>query len=218
MEFGGGFFVAIFMKEQEDYYQSDFVQSRESLVGASVFRGKGVLWLPQQQQMSFAEQVSSRLAEKPNTMLQWTPEQLFLAMQEGRTALLTSSTDTGQLLGFAQVWEYQYDLFRYIHAPEGNFRPGTKRKVLEVGSWLSMAPRGSGMGFRVFGEAIHAGQHYDPEALQIAIIEQGNDRAQKVMEDLGGVKIGQKPSPVLQDLAGHPARMYIYDVTPHGIL
>ncbi len=208
------------MKEQQSYYQHEMVLPDMPSSGVRIFTGRDALWLPENYHEAFAEQVSAKLAEKPNTMLQWSPQQLVTTIQEGRAALITESARPDRLLAFAQAWEYQYDLFRYIHAPEGNFRPGTKRKVVELGSWLNLAPPElrKGLGFTIFREVIKAGTAYDPDALQIAIIEQGNVRAQRVMEDLGGIKIGHKPSPVLKDPAGYPATMYIYDVTPHGIL
>jgi hypothetical protein len=50
--------------------------------------------------------------------------------------------------------------------------------------------------------------------MQIAIIEQGNKRAQAVMHLLGGEHIGEKPSPVLKTKGGEPAQMNIYLLEP----
>jgi hypothetical protein len=188
---------------------------------SAVFTGADVGWLPGKLQLRFAEQISQKLMTKPNTMLQWSAEALLQSMEENRCAIITDQS-VSELLAFAHVWPYPYDLklhlkrdARYAFKRDARYAFYHAHQVLEAGSWLSFKP--GGFGSKVMREVVTAGRNYDKDALIIAIVERNNRHAQDVLTKLGGQHIGNKVSPVLKDPTGNNAQMDIFDVTQVGV-
>lgn len=170
-------------------------------VHEGVFAGKNLLSFPRDQLLAFAKQVSGKLETKPNTMMQYSAEELLMSIQEGRAVCLLG--ENGGLLAFAQVWPYIFEETEEFYDGE-NLQ---EKKVFEAGSWLSF---GRGQGPKVFEAAVALGIELDPDAFIVAITESGNEKAAGILQSIGGKPIGQKRSLRVLDKDHNPALMKIY--------
>lgn len=167
------------------------VKKQCDLSNSLILSGVDVCLLPVMQLRSYAEKISGKLAKHPNTMLQYSPEQLLKAMMEDRT-VVAMDISTNQLFGFAQLWKYS---------------PG----VWEFGSWLSFVP-GIGRPILLAGSLI--GYQIDSQAQIIAIVEKSNEPAKKSITRMGWKWIDEKDSEKLVNPGSlQPAKMDIYDVS-----
>lgn len=143
----------------------------------------------------YAQRVSHELSQRPNTMLQYTPENIYRAMLEGRTVVATDLYND-QLLAFAQLWKYGVN--------------SNGKDIYEFGSWLSFS-RGGGRQVLTAGSML--GHQIDSSAQVIAIVEHSNARAQQTITQVGGIFLHSAISEKLVTKAGTPAPIKIYDVS-----
>lgn len=170
----------IVMLESEQYKQTESV----------VLAGPEVCILPQQKLQEYAEQMSANLKQNPNSMIQYSPEQLLLAMLNG-LAVVAYDLETSTLDGFAQLWEYDSVSF-------------------ELGSWFSNK---KGTGKKVLNAGIELNQKLHPDKKTIAIVAMHNRVPQMCIENLGGKQIGIKTSDkVFNHNTLQPTQMKIYDL------
>lgn len=148
----------------------------------------------------YAQRVSYELSLRPNTMLQYTPENIFRAMMEGRTVVATD-LHNDKLLAFAQLWKYGVN--------------SNGKDIYEFGSWLSFS-RGGGRQVLTAGSIL--GHQIDSTAQIIAIVEHSNDRAQQTITQVGGIFLNSAISDKLVTKEGVPAPIKIYDVSNSKIV
>ena len=153
-----------------------------------------IRFVPEEIRQICAFGVSDALANHPYTMLQFTPNQIFESIENGRAVVALEENLT--FVGFAQLWQYGFT--------EGG------RQITEFGSWLSFQ---KGQGETILREGIKLGKRIDPEAQIVAIVEENNIRAQDILLGCGGKEIGGKFSPYIRTVEGKAAYMKIYDIT-----
>lgn len=156
--------------------------------------GAAATYLPEGVIQASALKVSQALIEHPNTMLQFTPEQLVDSINKGWAVLALG--EKLEPVGFAQLWQYGFN--------EGG------QQVLEFGSWLSLR---KGCGEKLLYEAVCLGRKINPTAQIIAIIERENSPAQTILQKTGAEEIGNKFSPVIRTVEGEAALMKVFDIT-----
>lgn len=159
-----------------------------------IIMGEKILEIPWEKLNQYVSKVSKQLTLFPFTMLKFSPRQLRRSIKKGRVIL---SLKKNKLVAFGQIWYYGKN-------PKG-------QKVYEFGSWLSFEK--SGYGRAILLSAKDLIEEISPGAQLIAIVESNNLRAQKIIEDLGGVKIGNKYSERLKTQSGLPAYMAIFDIS-----
>lgn len=160
-----------------------------------IITGKNVEQLPQDQLLEYSFKVSKRLAAYPDTMVQFTPNQIVEAMNAGRTILCLDKT--GDLLAFGQIWHY------------GQSQTG--QEIKEFGSWLSF--KKGGFGVLVLKSARELNLELYPLSQLVAIVELDNKKTQEIIEDLLRVKSEPTYSKFLKTKNGKPALMKMYDIT-----
>ncbi len=161
---------------------------------AFLYGGNDTGFMPEVIRHACAVRVSEELASHPYTMLQFSPESIMDAMQQGRSALALGSD--GNLAGFAQLWQYGIT--------------ETGRQILEFGSWLSFQ---KGLGEKILRRVVVLGGKIDPDAQIVAIVEEENEKAQTTLIRVGGKIIGTKLQPAIRTVAGEAAHMKIFDIT-----
>lgn len=154
--------------------------------------GDAVKKYPYHKLVDYAVEVSTKLEQYPCKMLQYSPQRIFEAMMKSNTVVVTRG---GRLQAFGQIWEYGED-------KEG-------RKIREFGSLL--AEPGFGKYAVMGGIRLHTIKHPDDQL--IAVVEENNIPAQKIMSKFGGMEIEGKFSPVLRTVEGEPAWMKRFDMT-----
>lgn len=163
---------------------------------AFLYLGDEVNLLPESRKSQITVQVSKRLKDFPFTMIQYSPETLLQAMGEGRTIVCLGQQGE-KLLAFAQIWHYEQNL--------------SGQEVYEFGSWLSFERGGHGR--KVLIAARELGFDLFPNSQLIAIVENYNTIAQRIIMEEGGVFLSHKYSEHLRTQGGLPAFMQIYDIT-----
>ena len=160
-----------------------------------IIMGEGVKQLPQVKLLEYGFQVSKGLAAHPYTMVQFNPNQIVEAMNQGRTILYLDKK--GDLLAFGQIWHYG--------------QSSTGQEIKEFGSWMSFKKGGFGVSVLKAVRDLHF--HLYPLSQLVAIVELDNKKAQKIIEDLLRVKSKSTLSKFLKTKDGKPALMRIYDIT-----
>jgi hypothetical protein len=170
----------IVMLESEQYKQNESV----------VLAGPEVCILPLQKLKEYAEQMSATLKQHPNSMIQYSPEQLLSAMLNG-LAVVAYDLETECLDGFAQLWQYNSDSY-------------------ELGSWYSNK---KGTGKKVFNAGIELNQKLHPDKKTIAIVAMHNRIPQMCIENVGGHQIGVKTSDkIFNKNTLQPTQMKVYEL------
>lgn len=162
---------------------------------SEIIMGEDVKKLPQDQLLDYADQVSKRLAMYPYTMVQFKPSQIIEAMNAGRAILCLDKK--GNLLAFGQIWHYG--------------QSSTSQQIKEFGSWVSFKQGGFGVLVLKSARILHSDLY--PLAQLVAIVELGNNKAQKVIEGLLRVKSEPTYSKFLKTKDGKSALMKMYDIT-----
>ncbi len=165
-------------------------------VASAVIMGQEIKILPEVPRNQIAFLISNELTKHPNTMFQYSPEDIMKSMQEGR-AIICLDKQTSKLLAFGQIWHYGQNL-------EGQY-------VYEFGSWLSFAK--GGFGSEVLNNATKLHHQKFPSSQLVAIVEYYNLIAQRIIEQSGGTLLSYKYSEYLKTQDGMPAFMRIYDIT-----
>ena len=130
---------------------------------------------------SYAAQVSEQLNSpwtKPKT-----PEEIENAMR-GARAILCLSSDYKKVLAFAKLEYYGVN--------------AAKQVIYEFGSWIG----GNGFGRAVYEGGRDLGAEDYPFARLIAFVRSGNIKAQRIITETGGVKVGHTPE-----------GKHVYDIT-----
>lgn len=161
--------------------------------------GVAATYLPEGVKEACGLKVSGCLSEHPNTMLQFSADQIIESIQKG-TAVVAVGEEY-ELLGFAQLWQYGFN-------EDG-------QQILEFGSWLSFR---NGCGEKLLYEAVCLGRKINPAAQIVAIVEEENLKAQTILQKVGAEEIGSKFSPVIRTVVGEAAFMKIYDITSKGAI
>lgn len=157
-------------------------------------KGSDASCMPELIKIVCALKVSQALSEHPNTMFQFTPEQIVKSIDKGFTVI---ALGVGlEVVGFAQLWQYGFN-------EDG-------QQILEFGSWLSFK---KGCGAKILKEAIYLGKRINPTAQIIAIVEEENLKAQAILMNAGASEIGSKFSPAIRTVEGEAAFMKIFDIT-----
>jgi len=178
---------------------------QEESYGSSVMlSGDAVKQLPDIIKAGIAEFICQRLLLEAHvyTMLPFTKDELMYNMENGMT--IVAFTQKAHLAGFGQVWP----LNRF-------WRSGVNlqgQKIIESGTWFSFRG-GEGIGEKIMKETVKLGRSIDPNAQIVAIIEEGNEKAQRLPEKNGAEKIGFKFSPIIPNQSGNAAFMHVYDIT-----
>lgn len=160
--------------------------------------GHAASFAPEGVKLAGALKVSEALSGHPNTMLQFTPDQILESIDSGWSVLALG--ENLELVGFAQVWQYGFN--------EGG------QQILEFGSWLSFR---NGCGEKLLKATACLGKKINPTAQIVAIVEQDNLKAQEILVEVGAEEIGSKFSPVIRTVEGEAAFMKIFDITEVNI-
>ncbi len=160
-----------------------------------IIMGEAVKQLPQDRLLGYANQISQGLSVHPYTMVQFSPNQIVEAMNDGRTILCLDNK--GNLLAFGQIWHYGQN--------------STGQEIKEFGSWLSFKPGGFGVLILKSARDLHLDLY--PGSQLIAIVELENKKAQKVIEGMLRVKSKPTYSKFLKTKNNKPALMKMYDIT-----
>ncbi len=178
----------------------------------SLYAGASVRKIGYIQLVALVKQVHKELKKHPHKMLQYSSAELLESIYEGRAAYIRG--EDRRLLAFAQVWPY-------IPEKDEQYYPGyglsQEKEVFEVGSWLSFE-RG-GYGRRVLEAVVTMWRKQYPQAHVISIIEEDNERAEKIIIGIRGKQIGVKRTFRVSDKQGNQARMKIFEmnfVLRHG--
>lgn len=156
--------------------------------------GSDASLVPEKIKWASAKKVSQALSDYPNTMLQFTPDQLVDSIDEGRVVMAFGKGM--KMVGFAQFWQYGFN-------EDG-------QQIFEFGSWLSF---GKGCGEKVLKGAIRLGKKINPKSQLIAIVKKENAKAQSILIKVGAKEIGSKFSPAVRTVEGEAAFMKIFDIT-----
>ncbi len=160
-----------------------------------IIMGEDIRQLTEDKLLEYSLKVSQRLAAYPDTMVQFTPNQIFEAMNAGRTILCLDKS--GNLLAFGQIWHY------------GQSSRG--QEIKEFGSWLSFKKGGFGVLVLKSARELHLDLY--PLSQLVAIVEIENKKTQEIIEDLLKVKSQPTYSKFLKTKNGKPALMKMYDIT-----
>ncbi len=156
--------------------------------------GSVATYIPERVKLACALKISESLSQYPNTMLQFTPDQILDSINKGWSVIALGAKL--KAVGFAQLWQYGFN-------EDG-------QQILEFGSWLSFR---KGWGTKIFKEAICLGKEINPAAQIVAIVEQENLKAQAILMKAGASEIGSKFSPAIKTVEGEAAFMKIFDIT-----
>ncbi len=163
----------------------------------TIFSGSvGAYHISQDVKLGCALKVSEELTNHPNTMLQFTPDEILESIKKGWAVLALDGNM--KLAGSARLWQYGFN-------EDG-------QQILEFGSWLSFI-KGQGLGEKILKETVGLGKIIDPKAQIVAIVEKENKRAQEILDKVGGKIIGTKLQPAIRTVEGEDASMIIYDIT-----
>lgn len=153
-----------------------------------IVTGKAIQGLSKDKLWTYAQKISGALAEHSSTMVQFTPGILLEVMNQGRAVLYLGAEEN--LLGFGQIWPY-------------------KQNSYEFGSWLSFK---KGAGIVVLAAARDLSLNIFPDTQLVALVEQENRIAQRVIERLGV----QPELATSHLLVKGPTLMKKYDITKRG--
>lgn len=146
-----------------------------------LLKGASLNLLPNEYITSYASQVSEQL-NSPWTNPK-TPEEIEAAIRQARSAICLSR-DLSTVFAFAKL--------EYLGVNDA------KQVLYEFGSWVG----GNGCGRAVYeGGRDLAAQNY-PYARLIAFVRSGNLKAQRIITETGGIKVGYTPE-----------GKHIYDIT-----
>lgn len=161
-----------------------------------------------------ARTIAAELAKRPDTMIGFSEVQLRESIEEGRAAAVLDRQ--GNLAAFAQYWPYEVDFTGDDHLAD--------LELYEIGSWLKFPGEGAKnrAARKVFEGCLREGERRHPSAGFIAIVEEGNDRAAKILGPkekggMGGVEIGKKVSKQVVRHDSNPARMIIYRMSSNNV-
>lgn len=161
-----------------------------------ILRGREALTLEQQQRETVAKEISAQLSKHPERMRQIHPRDIRGSMEEGRFILLLGQQE--QLVACTQVWPL----------------PGNPT-IMECGTWLNVQPPGypQGMGSRAMQEGARLARTFPETQQTLALVEEGNIKAQMVLKKLGGEHIDTRPSDFVTIAPDQPAQMHVFDIT-----
>lgn len=155
-----------------------------------IIMGKAVQGLSEDKLWTYAGKISGALAEHCSTMVQFTPDKILEAMNQGRAVLYLGVK--AELFGFGQIWSYGQNTY-------------------EFGSWLSFE---KGAGRVVLTAARDLSMNLFPEAQLVALVEPENISAQTVIEQLGV----QPELATSHLLVKGPTLMKKYDITKRVLI
>ncbi len=167
--------------------------------------GNEVVQLPEDKLLNFASLVSRKLEEYPFTMLQMSKSELVKSMKEGRSVVCLDE-NTDELLSFSQYWNYKDQHPEWRNSDWQNF--------IEIGSWVSLV-EGHGYGRKVFSAIRSLVTRLEPNRQFVAIVENHNIEAQRIITDVGGFLIGAAISDRIKTQFKKEAFMYVYEI-PKG--
>lgn len=156
--------------------------------------GNAAFYVPEGVKLACTQKISASLTEHPNTMLQFTPDQILDSINKGSAVIALG--EGLEIVGFAQLWQYGFN--------------ENGQQILEFGSWLSFR---NGCGEKLLKEAVYLGTKINPTAQIVAIVEEENLKALEILKKVGAEEIGYKFSPVIRTVEGEAAFMKIFDVT-----
>jgi RimJ/RimL family protein N-acetyltransferase len=138
-----------------------------------IIMGSSVNHLSLEKQKVYAEQVSDQLERYSQWTKPRTPTELERDMREARAILCLNPLDQ-ELLAFGKIEYYGVN--------------ETKQVLYEFGSWISFA--GNGYGKQVLESGRDLSAERFPYARLIAIVRSVNLKAQNIITESGGVKVG----------------------------
>lgn len=159
--------------------------------------GAKVNLLPSEHISSYAVQVSEQLNSpwtKPKT-----PEEIEIAIRKARSVICLSS-DYEKVLAFAKIEQYGVN--------------DAKQIIYEFGSWIG----GNGCGRAVYEGARDLAAEDFPFARLIAFVRSGNIKAQRIITETGGVKVGHAPEGKhIYDITRRQQPTEVIKISPGGI-
>lgn len=157
-----------------------------SHTAGEIVTGEIVNLLPDELISAHAEQVSIQLDKYPDLTKPRTAVELERDMREAR-AILCLEPHSQDLLAFGKIEYYGVNEARQV--------------LYEFGSWVCFA--GNGYGLQVLEAAKDLAAEQFPFARLIAIVRSSNLKAQNIITQSGGIKVGYIP----------PEMKHVYDIT-----
>lgn len=151
-----------------------------------IVMGSAVNLFPQTLQEKFAGQVNMQLDKYLDLTKPRTAAELERDMREAR-AILCLNPQNEEILAFGKIQYYGVN--------------EAKQVLYEFGSWVCFA--GNGYGKQVLEAARDLAAEQFPYARLIAVVRPSNLKAQKIITESGGMKVGYIP----------PEMKHIYDIT-----
>lgn len=168
-----------------------------------LYAGGALMNLDNRKLFRIAGVVSGELEDRPDTMIRYSESDLYQSMAQGRAACVIDSQ--GELTAFAQYWPYEVE-----NDGDEDFEG---KKVFEVGSWLSFgSEQGKGQGTKVFQACLAVGKMLHPDAQFIAIVEKSRTDTARIIEKMGGIRIGEKNTQHVTRNGGSKAEMDIFSM------
>jgi hypothetical protein len=152
---------------------------------------------------SLCVKVSNLLSAHPDTMLQFTPEEIKSYVVSGMGIILTHPNDSKEVAAFAKLFTWG-----------SNNSKG--RTVYELGSWIVPCQyQGNGYGEQVLMELIKISKSIDPKSQVIGVVEKSNKKSEHILKKCGGVELhpDEWPSNFQVLLQGGRAEVAVIDIT-----
>jgi RimJ/RimL family protein N-acetyltransferase len=195
LEICKGFFYLKIMNSEQGFTQSE---SQTRTVTVAV--GATITNFSEQQRGEFADVINTQLRRHPYRMRQLPVKNLEESMAKGRFVFVLGQQQ--ELLACSQIW------------PLPN-----NPSVYECGTWLSFANQRykKGIGALALREAAKLALTLPQTKLVIALVEQQNEKAQEVLQKLGGKLLpGIRESDYVKTSDGQPAMMRVFNITKLG--
>jgi len=171
----------------------------DSIKPSSLLTGKQLANLSYSDKLNYAQQVCVMLSLHPNTMLQFKPEGLIHNyMDKNLSALIVNN---GIVLSFAKLYPWTGV------SDEG-------KNVFELGSWITKKGcEKKGYGSQVAKAVVKQAYSLTENPQVVALTEIHNQGPQKILQDLGGLKLANLPSTVKVLLGEGKAELVCFDMT-----
>jgi RimJ/RimL family protein N-acetyltransferase len=175
-----------------------FNQSGSETLGfkkARMLVGSAVIWdLDLDTRRNIADKIHVRLVGEQSRMRVIDQKKLLESMENGRFVIRLG--ENNELLGCAQYWPMP-----------------ANSTVMEVGTWLSFPHPDyeNGSGAAVMKDAAQLAAAQPETAMTIALVHEGNEKAQEALKRIGGVDIGWRYSDYVA-INDVPARMRVFNL------
>ncbi|MCL5091109.1 MAG: hypothetical protein M1514_03810 [Patescibacteria group bacterium] len=165
--------------------------------GGKILTGSDLVDLPEKKLLNYGRQIGRIIATHPETMLQYTPEDLVKIMKDGRAVVVVDPQDESLCYAFAQIYPWISEDQR-------------GRQVVgatEFRSWISNRPY---QGIFALRGAIALSQQRFPGIPVYAVVEANNQKAQERLLSEGAELLLEVPNTIKVVLGEGQARVNIF--------